>query len=223
MSYEHGGPAGACLRPELVCAGQGQHDADQPWADGCNAGLGVLRICLSCLCCAAGLAGFCLCQPAFVTGTFLLQIRQAFDFAYQQLTAASDAGESLLARILRLDKVLVNRPAPAHPVALEQFEEAAEGAHKRPAKRKHRKGSTSIDKRKKQRRAERDSAFDDVEELVMESSSLEDGAWERSQHSGSSRDKFRKRRRISEEGDSGQQVRKQKARRRLRRRERSQT
>ena len=154
---------------------------------------------------------------------FLLQIRQAFDFAYQQLTAASDAGESLLARILRLDKVLVNRPAPAHPVALEQFEEAAEGAHQRPAKRKHRKGSTSLDKTKKRRRAERDSAFYDIEEVVMESSSLEDGAWERAQHSSSSREEFRKRRRISEEGNSGQQGRKRKARRRLRRRERSQT
>ena len=184
---------------------------------GCAARLLVLfLLCSRC--------GRLLTLPASIRDSHhLLQIRQAFDFAYQQLTAASDAGESLLARIIRLDKVLVNRPAPAHPVALEQFEQAAEGAHNRPGKRKHRKGSTGIDKRTKRRRAERDTAFDDAEEVVMESSSLEDGAWERSQHLASSREESRKRRRISEEGDSNRQVHKRKARRRLRRRERSQT
>ena len=52
-----------------------------------------------------------------------LQIKQAWDFAYQQLTAPSDPSESLLERIIRVDTVLLDRPRPQDPGVPEQLEE----------------------------------------------------------------------------------------------------
>ncbi|KAK9907979.1 hypothetical protein WJX75_000974 [Coccomyxa subellipsoidea] len=46
-------------------------------------------------------------------GSYNIQkVRSAFDFAYQQLTAAADEGESLLQRVIRLDAVLTDRKGP---------------------------------------------------------------------------------------------------------------
>ena len=56
-----------------------------------------------------------------VTAMCALQIRQAWDFAYQQLIAPSNASESILERIIRLDTVLVDRPRPKDPPAPEQL------------------------------------------------------------------------------------------------------
>lgn len=52
-----------------------------------------------------------------------VQIKQAFDFAYQQLIAPSDPSESLPERIIRLDTVLVDRPRPVDPPGPEQLEQ----------------------------------------------------------------------------------------------------
>ena len=54
---------------------------------------------------------------------FLTQIKQALDFAYQQLTAPSSASESLLERIIRVDTVLTDRPRPKDPPVPEQLEQ----------------------------------------------------------------------------------------------------
>ncbi|KAL0037432.1 hypothetical protein WJX79_008048 [Trebouxia sp. C0005] len=53
----------------------------------------------------------------------ILKVKQAWDFAYQQLTAPSDPSESLLERIIRVDAVLTDRPPPADPEVPEQLEQ----------------------------------------------------------------------------------------------------
>lgn len=53
----------------------------------------------------------------------ILKVKQAWDFAYQQLTAPSDPSESLLERIIRVDTVLTDRPRPADPEVPEQLEQ----------------------------------------------------------------------------------------------------
>ncbi|CAL8469529.1 g9070 [Coccomyxa elongata] len=46
-------------------------------------------------------------------GSYNIQkVRSAFDFAYQQLTAAADEGESLLQRVVRLDAAMMERRGP---------------------------------------------------------------------------------------------------------------
>ena len=62
------------------------------------------------------------CQKLRMT-MLSLQVKQAFDFAYQQLIAPSDPSESLLEKIMRLDTVLVDRPRPKDPPAPEQLEQ----------------------------------------------------------------------------------------------------
>ena len=118
--------------------------------------------------CSSGCA-----QPQLQLMIFLAwQIKQALDFAYQQLTAPSDASDSLLERIIRVDTVLTDRPRPENPPVPEQLEQDIrdqmhhrskrsrhEGSHK---ERKHKDkdidGSRHKDKR---RRRERSLEFTD--------------------------------------------------------------
>ncbi|MCJ1305230.1 hypothetical protein MMC08_008044, partial [Hypocenomyce scalaris] len=53
----------------------------------------------------------------------ILKVKQAWDFAYQQLTAPSDASDSVLERIIRVDTVLTDRPRPLDPEVPEQREQ----------------------------------------------------------------------------------------------------
>ncbi|BDA44734.1 Terminal nucleotidyltransferase 4B [Coccomyxa sp. Obi] len=49
-------------------------------------------------------------------GSYNIQkVRSAFDFAYQQLTAPADEGESLLQRVVRLDAAMMERRGPTPP------------------------------------------------------------------------------------------------------------
>lgn len=100
----------------------------------------------------------------------VLQIRQAFDFAYQQLIAPSDASESLLERIIRLDTVLVDRPRPKDPPAPEQLEQDMRDRMHHRSKRSrppdthkepHRSKSSSHREKGKKRRRERSLEFMD--------------------------------------------------------------
>lgn len=59
-----------------------------------------------------------------------MQIRQAFDYAYQQLTAPSYPHDSVLQRIIRLDSVLTERPKPDDPLVPEQLEQHARHGYK---------------------------------------------------------------------------------------------
>ncbi|KAK9811253.1 hypothetical protein WJX72_000658 [[Myrmecia] bisecta] len=59
-------------------------------------------------------------------GSYAIQkVRQAFEFAYMQLTAPADPDESLLQRIIRLDAVLVDRPRLVSWKNLKPLSEAA--------------------------------------------------------------------------------------------------
>lgn len=104
----------------------------------------------------------------------LLQIKQAWDFAYQQLTAHSDASESLLERIIRVDTVLTDRPRPKDPPVPEQLEQnirdqmhhkskrsRQEGAHHERKHKEKRKDGDSSRHRDKKRRRERSLEFVD--------------------------------------------------------------
>lgn len=66
------------------------------------------------------------CMDSWIYGQLLLsllQVKQAWDFAYQQLTAPSDASDSVLERIIRVDTVLTDRPRPLDPEVPEQREQ----------------------------------------------------------------------------------------------------
>ena len=87
------------------------------WAARCSTGLlikltpkGVVLFCCSVMQCHADTLA-------------VVQVKQAWDFAYQQLTAPSDPSESLLERIIRVDTVLTDRPRPADPEVPEQLEQ----------------------------------------------------------------------------------------------------
>lgn len=105
-----------------------------------------------------------------VTAICALQIRQAWDFAYQQLIAPSNASESILERIIRLDTVLVDRPRPKDPPAPEQLEQDMRDQMHHRSKRSrqaeeqhqtHRSKSGSHKEKNKKRRRERSLEFMD--------------------------------------------------------------
>lgn len=81
-----------------------------------------------------------------------MQIKQAWDFAYQQLTAPSDPSESLLERIIRVDTVLTDRPRPVDPPVPEQLEqEIRDQLHHRSKQSRHHKEDKHRDRDSKHR------------------------------------------------------------------------
>ena len=86
----------------------------------------------------------------------LSQIKQAWDFAYQQLTAHSDASESLLERIIRVDTVLTDRPRPKDPPVPEQLEQNIRDQMHHRSKRSRHEGALNERKHKEKEKKETD-------------------------------------------------------------------
>lgn len=84
-----------------------------------------------------------------------MQVKQAWDFAYQQLTADSDASESLLERIIRVDTVLTDRPRPKDPPVPEQLEQHIRDVMHHRSKRSRHEGACN-ERKQRHRGKEKD-------------------------------------------------------------------
>ncbi|KAL3157918.1 hypothetical protein ABBQ32_012323 [Trebouxia sp. C0010 RCD-2024] len=83
------------------------------------------------------------------------KVKQAWDFAYQQLTADSDASESLLERIIRVDTVLTDRPRPKDPPVPEQLEQHIRDVMHHRSKRSRHEGACN-ERKQRHRGKEKD-------------------------------------------------------------------